>query len=239
MRRLPSRGIRRGLLERRLPVRSLLVGIGLSTVVSVSIGFAAALAITPERLTIHTAASAVPVSTCTPTTSAADTYAAEGSSGSNFGTATTMHVRSATTLILLPDNKRSFVRFDLSSCAIPTGARVLTAQLNLFLSTAPSSSRTYEAHRITQSWGETTLDWGNQPTTAALATSSVATGTTANVTRTWDVVADVRTFVAGTATNHGWRIKDAVESASGEGRFSTREHATASQRPRLVITYYP
>jgi hypothetical protein len=227
-----------GALEGRIRVRSLLFVIGLSAVVSASVGFAAALVITPEQLTIHTAASSVPATTCTLSTAAADTYADQGSSGSNFGTATTMHVRSGTTLLLLADNKRSFVHFNLSSCSIPSSARVLTAGMTLFLSTAPSASRTYQAHRITQSWGETALDWDNQPATASLATASVATGTTANVTREWSVVADVRAFIAGTATNNGWRIRDAVESASGEGRFGTREDA-ASRRPRLVITYYP
>jgi hypothetical protein len=227
------------LLERRLPVSFLLLSIALSVVISASVAFAAGLAIAPKQLTIHAAASTVPVSTCTATTSAADTYADQGSSGSNFGTATTMHVRSATTLILLADNKRSFVRFDLSSCAIPATARVLSAQLRLYLTSAPSSSRTYQAHRVTQAWGETTLDWANQPTTAALDTASAATGTTANVTREWDVVADVRSFVAGTAANHGWRIKDAIEGASGEARFSTREDGTPSRRPSLAITYYP
>jgi hypothetical protein len=137
-----------GALERRIRVRSLLFVIGLSAVVSASVGFAAALVITPEQLTIHTAASSVPPTTCTLSTAAADTCADQGSSGSNSGTAT-------------------------------------------------------------------------------------------NVTREWDVVADVRAFVAGTATNNGWRIRDAVESASGEGRFGTREDATASRRPRLVITNYP
>ncbi len=233
-----TRAIRARLLERRIRIRSLVLLIGVSAFLFSTVGFAAALAIAPQKLTVYAATSSVPASTCTLSTSAADTYADQGSSGSNFGTAATMHVRSGTTLLLLADNKRSFVRFDLASCSIPSDARVLTARMSLFLSTAPSSSRTYQAHRITQSWGETTLDWGNQPGTASVATASVETGTTANVSREWDVAADVRAFVAGTAPNHGWRIKDAVESASGESRFSTRDDTTASRRPTLVVTYY-
>lgn len=205
-----------------------------------AVGFAASLALTPKALVVFTSASSVPISTCT-LTPVADTYAEEGSSGSNFGTATTLHVRSAVILVVLPDNKRSFVRFDLSSCSIPTSARVLTAKMRLFLSTAPSASRTYQVHRLTQSWGETTLNWGNQPTAAGTATASAATGTTSNVTIEWDVLADVNGFVAGTTTNQGWRIWDSVESSgtAREGRFNAREHATVSQRPSLAITYYP
>jgi hypothetical protein len=238
MRRL----LRKVLLERRVRIPTLLVVAVISASVAATVAFAAALAIAPKRLTVLTSASTVPISTCTLTPSA-DSYVHVGSGGSNFGTATTLHVRSAVTLGLLADDKRSLVRFDLSSCAIPTNARVETATMTVFMSTAPSASRTYDLHRVTASWGETTVTWNNQPAVAAVATGSVATGTTANVTRQWNVVTDVRTFVAGTATNNGWRIKDQVEGGllgnSFEGRFSSREHGTASQRPSLVITYYP
>lgn len=228
----------------RSSLRAFLVVAALVAVLAAGVAFAAALPITSQPLTIFTSADTVPVTACTLTAAAADTYADEGSVLTNFGTATTLHVRSGATQIVLatiPDNKRSFVRFDLASCSIPASARVASAQLELFLSTAPSSSRTYEAHRVSQSWNETNLNWNNQPTVAASATASAATGTTANVTIAWDVRADVQTFVAGTATNNGWRLKDLTEGANPaiEGRFNSREHATASQRPKLAITYYP
>lgn len=235
----------KGLLSRAVSLRALLVVAGSSAVLASAVGFATALAITPQALTIFTSADTVPISTCTLTTAEADTYAHEDSAGTNFGTATTMHVRSGVgTVVILtfPDNKRSFVRFNLASCSIPSSARVVTAEMKLFLSTAPAASRTYQVHQVTQTWGETTLDWDNQPTVAGSVTSSVATGTTSNVDLEWDVLADVSSFVAGTATNDGWRLKDSVESISGtarEGQFGSREHGTASQRPRLVVTYYP
>lgn len=239
MRRLPSLGIRRGLLERRLPVRSLLVGIGLSTVVSVSIGFAAALAITPERLTIHTAASAVPVSTCTLTPSA-DDYVAQDD-GSNFGSATTLHVQSHQTTVLVittQRNRRSFVKFDLSPCSIAAGSRVTSATLSVFLSSAPNQNRTWNIGRVTSSWTENNISW---PGPAATASTSVTTGTTSNVTRSANVTSDVASFVAGTQTNHGWRFSDSAENSSTQrnGQFRSREFGTVSERPTLVINYYP
>jgi hypothetical protein len=241
-RSLLSKGVRDRLLTRGVPLRWLFLVAVLVAVVATGVGFAAALAITPKSLTVHTAASTVPISTCT-RTPAADSYVHASNGGNNFGTATTLQVRSAVALGLLPDDKRSFLRFDLSSCSIPTNARVETASLTLFLSTAPSASRTYELHRATASWGETTVTWNNQPAVAAVATGSVATGTTANVTRQWNVLADVRTFVDGTVANNGWRIKDLVEGGllgnSFEGQFRSREHTTTSQRPTLAITYYP
>jgi hypothetical protein len=225
---------------RRVFVAPLVALLPACFVIGGAIGFAASLALTPKALAVFTSASSVPISTCT-LTPAADTYADEASSGNNFGTATTLHVRSAVVLVVLQENKRSFARFDLSSCSIPTSARVLTAKMRLFLSTAPSASRTYQVHRVTQAWGETTLTWGNQPTAAGTATGSVTTGTTSNVTLEWDVLADVSGFVAGTTTNQGWRVRDSAEGSgtARDGRFNAREHATVSTRPSLAITYYP
>ncbi len=216
----------------------LLLVAAVSAFVASGVGFAAALSITPERLSVYSGAAAIGVTTCTLSAPAADTYADDAvlSAGTNFGTATTIHVRSESLA-----NKRTYVRFDLSSCSIPAGARVETASMKLFLSTAPSSSRTYQAQPVTASWTETGLTGNNEPAVSSSVTASAATGTTSNVTLEWNVLADVKTFVAGTATNHGWRIDDSAESAliGIEGRFRSREHATTSERPTLVITYYP
>lgn len=234
--------IRRG-SESRLSgavrLRSAVVAAILAAVVASVVGFASALALAPKPLTVYAAASTVPISSCALSAPAADTYADQGSSLSNFGTATTLQVRSGTTLLVVPANKRTFVRFDLSACSIPANARVVTAGLALSMSTAPSASRTYQVRRITESWGETTLTWSNQPGAAASATATVATGTTANVTLEWNVLTDVREFLDGTAANNGWLIADSVESDTGESVFRSREHTTASERPRLVVTYYP
>jgi hypothetical protein len=232
-----------GLLRRAVSLRALLFVSALTAVLASGVGFAAGLAITPQALTIFTSADMVPVTTCT-RSAAADTYAHEDSAGTNFGTETTLHVRSGVRRVLLltfPDNKRSFVRFDLASCSIPSSSRVVSAQLSLFLSTAPSSSRTYQADRVTQAWTETDLDWNNQPTVAASATASSSTGTAGNVTIGWNVRSDIATFVAGTATNNGWRLKDLTEGAdpARESRFNSREHATPTERPSLVVSYYP
>lgn len=220
---------------RRVLLPPLVVLVPLCLLLGGAFGFAASLALTPKRLTVFTSASSIPVTTCT-LTSAADTYAdgAALRAGSNFGTGTQLHVRTDSL-----GNKRGFVRFDVSSC-IPGGARIKTAVLRLYLATAPGANRTYEARRVSASWGETTLTWNNQPGVASSATDSASTGTTNNVTLSWTVAADLQAFADGTV-NNGWRIADAAEGAlfSDEGRFSSREDGTTSQRPTLEITYYP
>jgi hypothetical protein len=196
---------------------------------------AAPLTAGPSPLMARTIVATVPVTTCKLTPDA-DTYADGSAALTAFGTATTLQVR---TQLLL--NKRTFVRFNIASCSMPSITRLKTAALKLVLTAAPASSRTYDVHRVTAAWTEAALTSLAQPATAATATASLATGTIAGITLTADVLADVRAYVTGAATNNGWRVKDQTEDAvaSVEAQFGSRENATIAQRPSLVITYYP
>jgi hypothetical protein len=199
---------------------------------------AASLGLVPARLTSYDAASSIAATTCTLTSPVADAYV-DGAlllMNTNFGSSLDLQVRSSTV-----GNRRSFVRFDLSSCAIPAAARVTQAVVTLYLSQAPGSSRTYEIRRLTASWVEGTVTFANQPAAAGGATSATMTGTTSGVTLTWPVTSDAQAFVAGTATNNGWRVVDSAEGAlvAIDSTFGARERATASERPKLVVTYYP
>ena len=180
----------------------------------------------------HVGAVALPVTiTTTSLTSVADTGANQASPNTNTGTATTMLVASAALA-----NQRSFVRFDLS--AIPATARVQSATLQLTMSTAPAATRTYEVDKVNATWSETTLTWATMPAAAA-ATATVATGTTSGVNLTWNVTVDAMTFVANSATNFGWQIKDSTESSAiaRTATFRTREWTTPTQRPTLTVIY--
>jgi hypothetical protein len=195
---------------------------------AVAVASAASLSVTTQ----HLAAVALPVTlTTTSSTSVADTGTNQASPGTNTGTTTTMLVASASSA-----NRRSFVRFDLSS--IPSTARVQSATLQLTMSTAPTATRTYEVDKVNAAWAESTLTWTNMPTAAA-ATATVASGTTSGVNLTWNVTADAKTFVANSSTNFGWQIKDTTESSATArtATFRTREWTTATQRPTLTVIY--
>jgi hypothetical protein len=198
---------------------------------------AASLGLVPARLTSYGAASTVAASTCSLAASAADAYVdgAALQTNSNFGGSPDLWVRSSAL-----GDRRSFVRFDLSGCGIPASARVTGATFSLFMSQAPSSSRSYEARRVSAAWVESTVTWSNQPAVAGAATATT-TGTTAGVTLSWPVTSDVQSFVAGSATNNGWRVADSSEGALSavSSVFGSRERATAGERPTLVVTYYP
>jgi xanthosine utilization system XapX-like protein len=221
----------------------LLLGIGLVS------GFAAGLSLTSQNFT--------PYRTCTitatpsTTTAIADTTAQQGSPTTNFGSATTISVSSFNSA-----NQRIYVRFDLTTCnpAIPASATVRLATLRLYMTVVPAACRVLDLFPATVAWGETTLTWNNQPFGTApnnpatgsrtgtfsvgspagcqnLATGTYVTGGT--------VTADVARFVAGTATNFGWMIRDDGEGTSPArtATFSAKEQGTVAQEPQLVITY--
>jgi hypothetical protein len=214
--------------------RALFVVVLLGGVVPAA-ALAAGLGVAAQRLTSFESATSVPVAACT-LEPVADTYADGLSSLLNFGTSSDLLVRSA-----LTGDARAFVRFDLSACSIASTAEIEAARVDLYLATAPSVARIHDVHRVTASWGETSLTWSNQPAVAATVTSSTSTGTSGGVTTSWNVLADVQAFVTRSQTNHGWRINDSAEGSltARAATFGARERAGAGQRPQLAITYYP
>src|SRR6266852_5254944 len=83
-----------------------------------------------------------------------------GSTGTNHGSDTTLRVTSfLAPLVLIPQNQRTLVEFDLTS--IPRSS-IKLATLTLFMSTAPTLSRTYQAQRVTGLWNESAISWSNR-----------------------------------------------------------------------------
>ncbi len=218
--------------RRRLP---LVVGGALTFVLTAGAALAASVGVSSTTLTAVRYPASISPTTCTLTAANADSWVNEASTGTNYGTATNLDVRSS----FLGD-RRTLVRFDLSPCGMPANALVTAASLRLYLYSAPSQSRTYVAHRVTSAWTESGVTWSSQPTVAASATAATTTGTTSNVTVSWTVTTDIQAFVDGT-TNLGWRIWDQAENSTVArlGQFRSAEHGTAAQRPVLAVTYYP
>ena len=96
--------------------------------------------------------------------------------------------------------------------------------------------------RLAACWGETTIVWNNQPGVAASATTTTNVCGTAgcNTYYSFVVTTDVQSFVAGTANNYGWRIKDSAEdSATSYSTTFSPKNAGTAQAPELVIVYTP
>jgi hypothetical protein len=170
--------------------------------------------------------------TCTlqGTTSTTDTYVDENSPTSSFGSATTLSVGPKT-------NKRTWmlVRFDLSSCGIPTTGGADSATLNLRITTAPTSSQSLDVSTISSSWSGSTT-WNTAPSTGS-PFASITTGTTSNVTKSVTVTADVDALIKNSSANYGWLISEASSSSNVTTLFGSSENGTSANQPQLVINY--
>jgi len=220
-----------------------------ATVLGLGIASAAGLSLTSQKFT--------PYRTCTltatpaTTTAVTDASVRQGSATSNFGTQTTNNVASSSGA-----NRRLYIRFDLSICspAMPASATVRLATLRMYVTALPSSCRTVDIFRVTASWTETAITWNNQPFGTATnnpasgaASDTYTAGTPAgcqNLTASSYIVgavvtSDVAAFVAGTATNYGWMLRDDVEGSATTytQTYSAKELAAVAQAPQLVVTY--
>jgi hypothetical protein len=232
------------------PARWSVVGAALALLVGLSVtrGSAASLSLSSQMLT--------PYRTCgvsaTPTTtgSVADTTVKQASATTAFGTATTSVVSSASSA-----NQRAYLRFDLTACSpsIPSTATIRLATLRLYLSGVPAACRTIDVFRVSSTWTEAGLTWNSQPFGTTInnpasgsRTAAIAVGTPAGCTNQaagyaagGSVTADVAAFVAGSATNFGWMLRDDVEGSSTTrtSTFSAKNLGTIGQVPQLTITY--
>ncbi|HEY8170477.1 MAG TPA: DNRLRE domain-containing protein [Candidatus Limnocylindria bacterium] len=223
--------------------------VGVVVCLSSSVGSAASLTVTSQRLTPYRTC----ILTATPvgTTVVSDTTVRQGTPAGNFGTVTNLTVSSAASA-----NQRIYLSFDLASCApaIPASATVRGAVLRLFSTALPAVCRTVDIFRVTAAWTETVVTWNSQPFGTAInnpatasRTDSFNVGTPAgceNLTNTTyitgaDVTADVAAFVAGTATNRGWMLRDDVEGSATTRTWTaaSKELGTLARAPQLIITY--
>lgn len=143
---------------------------------------------------------------------------------------TVLRVRSRSTSV----NRRSFVSYTLP--ALPTGCAVTDAKLRLRVGT-PVAGRTVQVLRNAAAFGETTVNWNNQP--APTGPAATATVPSAAGWMQWDVTSQVQAmYPPSTAT--GFQLRDATENGSTAGFeqvFDSRTAKTVPNRPQLVVTY--
>lgn len=212
-------------------------------------GFSASLNLVAKSLT--------PVRTCAitgspaSTTAVADASVRQASPTSNFGSLTSNTIASTSIA-----NRRLYVWFDLSVCnpAIPATAIVRLATLRLWMTGVAASCRTIDVFRVTASWTESGITWNNQPfgTTLnnparALASDTFTIGRPAacqnrsagRYLMEANPTSDVAAFVAGTATNRGWMLRDDVEASSiaYTETASAKNLGSLARAPQLIVTY--
>ncbi len=118
----------------------------------------------------------------------ADAYVSQGGPTTNFGSATKLDVQNLDAEI--PDDRRSYVGFDLSS--IPSNAIISSAAFKAYLYEAWGLSNVYiQLRRVISSWAYNTVTWNNKPS------SKPFTGMYVNKTagmKGWDVTSLVQNY---------------------------------------------
>ena len=157
----------------------------------------------------------------------ADAHVRDGTSAAaNFGSATTLEVKGASTA---GGTRVAYLRFSLAS--VPTG--VGSARLRLYGSRPVASTSTDAVFAVaSNSWGETTLTWNNRPALGAKQGASVTITRTARYYE-WDVTAFVQAQKAAGATAVSLAVKMDQAVTDGPDVFNSRQ-ATAN-RPELVV----
>jgi hypothetical protein len=213
-------------VRRLLVVGAIVMGAGTAT------AFAATLTVGSWHLWAGSQTLTKGTCTLSGTATSTDTYVDEFSPTSSFGGSTTL-------LVGPKSNKRNwaFVRFDLSSCGIPSTGGADSATLTVHITAAPGSSRTIDVDSVGTSWSGSST-WNNAQTFSyGSVAGSFATGTTSNVNKSVTVTADVDALIKNGTANYGWRLADNGASTNVTTTFGAAGNGTAANRPQLVINY--
>ncbi len=136
--------------------------------------------------------------------------------------------------------KRALLRFDVSSLA---ASSIVSARLELVFS---GQSATISIAPLLESWNEDTVSWNSRDTGQAWTDAGASppgsagaalTAGSANGTVSFDIPpTTIASWMATPGSNFGVVLS---ASGGGEPRVSTSEAPIATERPSLVVTYFP
>ena len=130
----------------------------------------------------------------------------------------------------------TYIQFDLSSITghdYTIDSAVLS--LNMFYQEGNQNFNTY-LQAVTGTWAEGTITGQNEPTNESTKYADSAKGTNYGW-KTFDITALVQRIADGEITNNGFVIKTDYSSSGKYQQFRSCEYSTASDRPKLDITY--
>ncbi|MGB0385128.1 MAG: DNRLRE domain-containing protein [Ardenticatenaceae bacterium] len=129
------------------------------------------------------------------------------------------------------DATRAVYRFDLS--AIPAGATINQASTHFWVT--QENSLAVDIHRITDSWSENGVTWGNTGTDFDPLADGSFTPSSNDQFVSADISALVQEWVDGSVANDGIMLISSGDEE--ESKYSSREWSTSTERPYLEITY--
>ncbi|HLB99772.1 MAG TPA: DNRLRE domain-containing protein [Candidatus Bathyarchaeia archaeon] len=162
----------------------------------------------------------------------ADAYVNSSTSASNYGSAASMYVGASS------EQDFTYVKFDLTS--IPSGANVISAKLEVYLSGIGGSIYGFPGDTIgayycaDNSWTELGITWNNKPNFNPNPTSLWSFGLvyTYRVYKPWDVTTDVRTALPSRTITEVLKF----ERKTGDG-YAVLEPREGANKPTLKVEY--
>jgi hypothetical protein len=164
------------------------------------------------------------------------------------------------------NTRRALLYFDVVG-QVPPGSTVLHAEIRLHVSSVPNvESRPLNVHRMLAGWGEGTSNasgGGGAPAAPGDATwlhrffpnslwsspggdfatgASAATAVPDTGTYVWsgpDLVADIQSWIDGSATEFGWMVRGEEGVSQSVRRIDSREVAEPVFRPLLWLEFLP
>ncbi|MEL7474381.1 MAG: DNRLRE domain-containing protein [Planctomycetota bacterium] len=163
--------------------------------------------------------------------------------------------------------RRAVLQFDIAT-AVPAGATITSATLQLRMNRTIAGNTDTTLHRVTTPWGEGTTDAFGQEGGGGVSTTDSSTwihsfwpatawtspggdfdaissadaivgGNGFYVWSSAELAADVQLFLDDPAMNNGWILIGNETSAPTAKRFDSREATTAANRPQLILTFDP
>lgn len=137
------------------------------------------------------------------------------------------------------DTCRAYLKFDLSD--IPDDAVIVKANVELYyFKSTGSVAAPIGAYSVEESWTESSITWNNQPDSAA--TPEYIYNVPSSPTNSflfWRIEDLVKGWFDDSIPNYGIVLMDTDESTIEAWKsFYSSDWGNASQRPRLVVTYY-
>jgi RHS repeat-associated protein len=145
---------------------------------------------------------------------------------------------------------RAIMNFDLSS--LPAGAVITSARLSLYSQTPQTNddlkhrstamggyqSNACYIERVTESWGESTVTWANQPPTTTANRITLAASTTPDQDYLdLDVTGMVQDMIDNPGQSFGFMMRLVNEQKYARMAFCSREHTETARHPKLEVTY--
>jgi len=181
-----------------------------------------------DNLGGSTLSAPVTVDVVTVLAAAADSYVRDGSANSNFGSATAVEARVATS----GNNRWTYLRFNIGGLST-----IQAAKLRLFgnltsTTTTAVQARVFSSTNLT--WGEGSITWNNKPAPGATVLASVPLVINSTTARwyEWDLTAFLQAEKAAGRTAVTLVLRNDV--ATPNTTFRSRQ--ASSNRPELRVT---